>query len=126
LTLDSGLSITKALQLSLDATGNAYFASRAEGVVHALKIGQTLHEALEASGLFTSDFLEMIVSSEASGSVPEMMRILGKQYQEETAQKMTMLTRVAGGAVWFGVAAFIIWAIFRLASVYFDALGGKF
>jgi type II secretory pathway component PulF len=126
LTLDSGLSITKALQLSLDATGNAYFASRAEGVVQALKNGKTLHEALEGSGLFSSDFLEMIASSEASGSVPEMMRHLALQYQEETARKMTMLTRVAGGAVWAGVAAFIIWAIFRLAGVYFDALGGKF
>ncbi len=122
LTLDSGLSITKALQLSLDATGNAYFASRADGVVQTLKNGKTLDEALEASGLFTSDFLEMIASSEASGSVPEMMRILGQQFQEETTRKMTMLTRVAGGAVWCGVAGFIIWAIFRLAFVYFNML----
>lgn len=125
LTLDSGLSITRALKLSLEATGNAYFASAADRVVGALKNGQTLHEALETSGLFTSDFLEMIAGSEVSGSVPEMMRVLGQQYQEETARKMTMLTRVAGGAVWCGVAAFIIWAIFRLANVYFDALGGK-
>jgi type II secretory pathway component PulF len=125
LTLDSGLSITKALQLSLDATGNAFFASRAEGVVQALKNGKPLHEALEASGLFSSDFLEMIVSSEASGSVPEMMRHLGQQYQEETARKMTMLTRVAGGLVWASVAGFIIWAIFKFAFIYIEMLGGK-
>lgn len=124
LTLDTGLSITKALRLSLESTGNAHFASRADGVVDALKKGQTLHEALEASGLFTSDFLEMIASSEISGSVPEMMRLLAEQYQEEAGRKMTMLTRVAGGAVWCAVAAFIIWAIFKLAFIYlnmFDA-----
>jgi type II secretory pathway component PulF len=125
LTLDSGLSITKALQLSLDATGNAYFAAAADGIVRALKNGQTLHDALEASGLFSSDFLEMIASSEVSGSVPEMMRVLAQQYQEETARKMTMLTSGAAGAVWCGVAAFIIWAIFRLAGFYLDALDGK-
>ena len=125
LTLDSGLSITKALQLSLDATGNAYFAAAADDIVRALNNGQTLHEALEASGVFASDFLEMIASSEVSGSVPEMMRVLAQQYQEETARQLTMLTRVAAGAVWCGVAAFIIWAIFRLAGVYFDALNGK-
>ncbi len=125
LTLDSGLSIRKALQLSLEATGNAYFAAAADGIVRALKNGKSLHEALEASGVFTSDFLEMIFSSEAGGSVPEMMRVLAQQYQEETARQMTMLTRGAAGAVWCGVAAFIIWAIFRLAGVYFDALGGK-
>lgn len=125
LTLDSGLSITRALDLSLDATGNAHFASRSAGILRALKNGEALHDALQASGLFDSDFLEMIASSEASGSVPEMMRRLAEQYQEETARKMTMLTRVAGGTVWCCVAAFIIWAIFRLASVYFNAISGK-
>ena len=49
-----------------------------------------------------------------SGSVPEMMRHMAQQYQEEAGRKMTLLTRVAGGVVWCGVAAFIIWAIFRL------------
>jgi type II secretory pathway component PulF len=126
LTLDSGLSIMKALRLSLEATGNAYFARHADGIALSLKNGDSLYESLERSGLFTGDFLEMIHSSEESGSVPEMMRHLAGQYQEETSRKMTMLTRVAGGAVWVAVAAFIIWAIFRLAGVYFDALGGKF
>ena len=66
----------------------------------------------------------MIVSSETSGSVPEMMRHLAQQYNEETARSMTMLTRAAGGGVWLGVAAFIIWAIFRVANIYLTALGG--
>jgi type II secretory pathway component PulF len=125
LTLDTGLSITKALRLSLESTGNAYFASHADGVVLSLKNGASLHEALEASRLFSDEFLEMIASSEASGSVPEMMRHLAQQYQEETTRRMTLLTRVAGGAVWCGVAAFIIWAIFKLAFIYLNALGGN-
>ena len=125
LTLDSGLSITKALRLGLEATGNAHFTSRADAVVGSLKNGNTLHEALEASRLFDVEFMEMINSSEESGSVPEMMRHLSKQYQEETSRKMTMLTRVAGGAVWLCVAAFIIWAIFKLAFIYLGALEGK-
>lgn len=124
LTLDSGLSITKGLRLSLEATGNAHFAAHADGIVRILKNGQPLHEALEASKLFSSDFIEMIVSSEVAGSVPEMMRHLALQYQEETGRRMTMLTRVAAGAVWSCVAAFIVFAIFKLASIYFDALAG--
>ncbi len=125
LTLDSGLSITKALQLSLEATGNAYHASHADGIVRALKNGKPLYEALAASKLFPDEFLEMVVSSEASGSVPEMMKHLAAQYQEEAGRRMSMLTKVAGGAVWCLVAAFIIWAIFRLAGVYLGALEGK-
>src|SRR5262249_34486560 len=100
LTLDSGLSITEALRLSLEATSNAYFESKADGIVRRLKNGESLHETLEASGLFTSDFLDMVATSEASGSVPEMMRQLAAQYQEEADRRMTFLTRFAGGFVW--------------------------
>ena len=119
LTLDSGLPITKALSLSLDASGNAYFDSYSDTIVKALKNGKPLHEALAGTGLFTPDFLNMVESSEASGSVPEMMRHLTQQYQEEATRKMRMLTTVAGGAVWCLVAAFIIWHIFKLAFIYF-------
>ena len=118
LTLDTGLSITKALRLSLDATGNAYFSSHSDMVALSLKNGQTLHESLEASRLFSSDFLDMVGSAEAGGSVPEMMRLLSEQYQEETKRKMTLLTTFAGGFVWVCVAGFIIWAIFSLFNIY--------
>jgi type II secretory pathway component PulF len=124
LTLDSGLSITKALRLSLEATSNRYFESRADGIVRRLKNGESLHESLEACGLFTSDFLEMVASSEASGSVPEMMRHLAEQYQEETARRMKFLTWLAGSFVWCCVAAFIIWQIFALFLGYLNMLGG--
>jgi hypothetical protein len=51
-----------------------------------------------------------------------MMRHLAAQYQEEAGRKMTMLTRIAGGAVGCGVAAFIIWAIFKLYFIYFGMI----
>jgi len=126
LTLDSGLSILKAVRLSLEATGDAYFISHADDIVLDLKNGKTLLESLEASGLFTIDFLDMVASSETSGSVPEMMKHLALQYQEETARQMTFLTRIAAGFVWCCVAGFIIWGIFRLASIYLGALEGRF
>jgi type IV pilus assembly protein PilC len=125
LTLDTGLSIAKALRLSLEATGNAHFASGADAIVLSLKNGVPLHEALQASGLFTRDFIEMVVSAEEGGSIPEMMKLLAEQYQDETRRKMTMLAMFAGGAVWFSVAGFIIWAIFRLYAIYFAQFNFK-
>lgn len=124
LTLDSGLSITKGLRYSLEATGNTYFAAHADVIVNALNKGQPIHEAFEGSKLFQREFIEMVVSSEEAGSVPEMMRHLTLQYQEETGRRMTMLTRVAAGAVWLGVAAFIVFAIFKLAMIYLNAITG--
>lgn len=123
LTLDSGLAITQALRLSLNATGNAYFSSRADLVVSALKGGNTLHDALLDSALFGDDFLNLVASSEASGRVPEMMRHQAEYYNEEASRRMKTLTMLSGMGVWACCAVFIIWAIFRLASIYLNALG---
>ena len=124
LTLDTGLSVTKALRLAVDATGNAHFTARTEIMLGAVKKGQTLHDALVASELFGDDFLNVVASSEASGQVPEMMRHQAQQFHDEAARKMTLLTGVAAGIVWGSYAIFMIWAIFRLAGIYLRALGG--
>jgi type II secretory pathway component PulF len=123
LTLDSGLSITKALRLSLEATGNAYFASHADAIVRTLKNGEPLLDSLAASKLFTHEFLDMVASSEASGSVPEMMKHLADQYQEEAGRKMAMLGKVAAGFVWCCYAGFAIVMIFKIYSGYFSMFG---
>lgn len=124
LTLDSGLPIAQSLELSLEATGNAHFASRADEAVVAVKSGKSLRRTIKATELFADDFLEIVASAEEAGRVPEMMQHQMKYWQEEATRRMTTLTGAAGGAVWLGVAGFIIWAIFRLASVYLAALGG--
>jgi type IV pilus assembly protein PilC len=123
ITLDSGLTITKALRLSLNATGNAFYAAQGDVVVAALKSGKSLHEALVESCLFSDDFLNLIASSEEGGRVPEMMRHQADYYSEETARKLTALTHVATTVVWLIYAGFVIYAIFKIAAVYLSALG---
>ncbi len=123
ITLDTGLSITKALRLSLNATGNAHYAAQGDVVVAALKSGKSLHEALVDSCLFSDDFLNLIASSEEGGRVPEMMRHQADYYSEETARKLTALTQVATTIVWLIYAGFVIYAIFKIAGVYLSALG---
>lgn len=125
LTLDSGLPIVKGLRLSLQASGNAAYADRAAVVTAALKRGETLYQALTASGLFSDEFLSVIDSAEAGGRVPEMMRHQAEQYQEEASRRLTTLTRAATGLVWLAYAGFMIWAIFRVAGIYFGALSGR-
>lgn len=124
LTLDSGLPVAQALRLSLDATGNAHFAVQGEAAIIAVKSGKSLRQAIRATRLFGDEFLEIISSAEEGGRVPEMMQHQLEYWQEEAARRMTTLTRAAGAGVGVMVAVFIIWAIFRLASIYFDALSG--
>jgi type IV pilus assembly protein PilC len=125
LTLDSGLPIARGLRLSLEATANAAFAAQAEVVVQTVKSGRTLHEALERSGLFTEEFLNIVATAEEGGRVPEMMHHQAEFYQEEATRRLTALTRAAAGLVWVAYAGFMIWMIFNVAGVYLGALGGR-
>jgi type IV pilus assembly protein PilC len=123
LTLDSGLSIMKALRLSLRATGNAAYAATADDVARVLKAGQSLTEALMLTGLFPAPFLEIIATAEEVGRVPEAMRQQAQYYHEEAARRLTGLTMLANGLLWLLYAGFMIFMIFRIAGVYFRALG---
>jgi type II secretory pathway component PulF len=123
LTLDGGLSIPKALRLSLRASGNAAYARVADEVARVLKAGQTLYEALALTGLFPEEFLQIIANAEEVGRVPEVMRLQAHHYHEEAARRMVTLTRAANGLVWLSYAGFMVWMIFKIAGVYLRALG---
>lgn len=123
LTLDSGMSITRAVRLSLEATGNGAFAAKSDGIVQSLKNGEPLLEALTASGLFSAEFLQLVATGEEGGRVPEVLRHQAEYYQEEAERRLKTFTRLASLAVWFIYAAFMVVMIFRIASFYMSALG---
>ena len=123
LTLDSGLSIVKGLKLSLHATGNAWFASKADVISTALKNGDTLTDALMQSGLFDEEFLHIVAAAEEGGRVPEMMEHQAKYWHEEATRRLSTLARLATLALWMLYAGFMVYAIFQIASVYLGALG---
>lgn len=122
LTLDSGMSIVKALGLSLRGTGNAAYARKIPVVQDAIRAGNSLTMALAAAAIFPDDFLHIVGTGEEGGRVPEIMRSQAKRYEEEAELRLKVLTRVSGFGVWMVVAIFIIILIFRLFSVYLGAI----
>ncbi len=122
LTLDTGLSVVKALRLSLRATGNAAYVSRTPLIVRSLKSGEDLSTALAGAQIFPPDFQNILAVSEEGGRVPEAMRHQAKRYQEEAVVRMTALTRAAGFGVWVIYAAFMVVLIMRLAGYYLQML----
>jgi type II secretory pathway component PulF len=123
LTLDSGLAITRALRLSLRATGNAAYSEAADRVVRMLKDGNTLYEALALVRLFPEEFMQIIAAAEEAGRVPEAMRQQAEYYYEEAARRLKLLAQAASFGLWLLYAAFMVFMIFRIASVYLNALG---
>jgi type IV pilus assembly protein PilC len=123
LTTETGMSILKAMRLSLQATGNKAFAARSGQVEGKLRRGGELTTALATSGLFPEDFQHMMNVAEESGTLSEVLAHQTEHYHEESARRMAALTSTAGYALWLFVAIIIIVAIFRIYSFYLGQLG---
>ena len=123
LTLDSGMPIVRALQLSLKATGSPAYMIHSFTITQALKNGTSLLEALTRTNRFSDDFLSLVAVGEEGGRVPEVMRQQSIFWHEEVAHRFKIATRLAGMLVWLVYAGFMIAAIFNVAGVYFRGLG---
>lgn len=122
LTTETGMSIGKALRLSLRATGNSAFEGVIDGVLDDVQRGDDLTFSLTRTRLFPEDLLRSIEVAEESGTLDDVLRHQGDHYQEEASRRLIALTAVAGYLVWGLVALFIIIAIFRLYGSYLNML----
>ncbi len=118
LTMETGMSIAKAMKLTLRATANSAFEARIDQVVDAVKGGEDLTEALKHTGIFSGDFLDILANAEESGRVVEVMERQAKFYEEESTRRMTILTHVASKGVYLIIAGILIFLIFRIFSIY--------
>jgi type II secretory pathway component PulF len=122
LTHETGMSVTKALRLSLRATGNAAFAESYPVVKRHLEKGEDLVTSLTATHLFPEDFRNVLANAEEGGRVTEVLIHQTEQYQEEASRRLTVLTVAASWLVWVFVAGLIIVVIFRIMLSYLSMI----
>jgi type IV pilus assembly protein PilC len=122
LTTETGMSITKAMRLSLSATGNDAFAARSEQIESELRRGEELTLSLTKSGLFPEDFQHMMAIAEESGTLDQVLAHQTEHYHEESSRRLAVLTNVAAYGVWAFVGILIIITIFRIYSWYISQL----
>lgn len=120
LMTQAGVRIFDAIIWSLQATTNGAFEARGPAIVARLREGTPLSEALERSGLFPYDYIEMINVAQESGSMPNIFGRLAKIYFDKMDTALKVLTRVVAVVVWMIVAAVIIYHIF-----YFYGMVGR-
>ncbi|MEZ5942961.1 MAG: type II secretion system F family protein [Planctomycetaceae bacterium] len=118
LTQGAGMPIDRSLDASLRATSNGAFIAAAPDIIYEVNSGATLHEALDVSQLFPREFIDIVDVGETSGTVPETLDRLSEQFEEEARRSLSGLSMAAGWVIWAGVAAFIIYIIFKLAFFY--------
>jgi type IV pilus assembly protein PilC len=122
LTTESGMSIRKALRLSLRATGNSAFESGIDTVEKTVEAGDDITLALGRTGVFPDDLLRIVAVAEESGQLSEVMRHQGDHYHEEATRRLATLTSIAGYGVYAMIGLFIIVAIFRIYGSYLNML----
>jgi type IV pilus assembly protein PilC len=122
LTSETGMSIGKALDLSLKATSNGAFEGASKGIVYSVSQGIDLTTALAASGVFPTEFVHIMEVAEESGEVTNVMRRQAEHYDEEAGRRLAILASTAAYGVWTVVGGLMVWTIYRIFTMYVSKL----
>lgn len=117
LTQNAGLPIQPSLEASLRATSNGAFIGETDPIVGRVMAGEPLSDALESTGLFPPDFIEMVDVGETSGTVPETLARISPDLEANAQRSLKTLATTLGYGVWLAVAAFIAYIVIRLFYV---------
>jgi type IV pilus assembly protein PilC len=118
LTTESGMSIVKALRLSLRATSNSAFEAAIPVVEQSVKSGNDLTVALSRMHLLPEEFLHILEVAEESGKLSDVLEHQSEHYHEVAGRRLTVLTAMASALIWLITAIFIIVMIFRFFLMY--------
>ena len=124
LTQQAGMPVDESLDASLRATANGAFVARSPQIIEDVVSGELLTDALANSHLFPEEFIETVHVAETSGTVPEALHRLSPQFEDQARRSLRTLAIFSGWAVWAGVAAFIVFLIFRVVLWYTGMLSG--
>jgi type IV pilus assembly protein PilC len=121
---EAGVPIKESLVRSFEATDNGAFAARGQAVADAVQSGATLTAALSGTGLFPRDYLEVIQVAEESGTLDNRLNWLSNHYGEKAEFALSALAAFLAKLIWAGVAAVIIYFIFKIFLGYVSTLRG--
>lgn len=116
------MPIDESIEASLKATANGAFIAATPQMVDEIADGETLTDAFAHSGLFNSEFIEMVHVGENTGTVPEALHRLGPQFEDQARRSLRALSTTFGWLVWGLVAGFIVFVIFSIVLWYVNLL----
>lgn len=117
LTLDSGMSLKKAIPLSLSASDNEYLMSLAKPISQDVRNGESLTEAFRAHRIFPDEMIDVLSNAEDTGQIPEAMQHYSKELAQRAEHQLQLLNQALGWLVWLIVAGIIVFFILRIAMV---------
>ena len=129
LSLEAGSDAQRALRMSLRSTQLPYYVETQNQADSVIERGGEFHEALRTTNRFPDDFILTLASAEHAGAITDSLDAMSRDYSERARTANRVLTYGATATIWVGVAALIIFLIFRLFMFYLgminDALNFK-
>lgn len=123
--LDAGLPITKAIRLLASSTSTRQYHRFYEYLAGALENGQSFQQALMAYSkvhrLLPPSVQQMIIAGEHSGSLPEVLRTIGRTFEQKsdvtTQNLQAIIEPILLVIVWVGVMAVAVAVIVPIYSL---------
>ncbi len=94
LLLSAGTPILKATEVASEAVDNSFFSQGLNGVYAALRKGDQLSEALDASNMFPVLVIQLVSTGESSGKVDELLSKAAEFYEREMKNVVDSLSTI--------------------------------
>ena len=91
-TINSGIPIVQAIQMSAGTLGNRYLESEFKHAVREIKEGDSIPHVFGKLNVFSSITLSMIAAGERTGSLSEMLLNVSEYYEMETSRRLDRLS----------------------------------
>ena len=122
-TLNAGVPMLDALQLSAGTSNNHFYESCWNQVTEQVTTGRQVHEALQGQSLFPKMVVQMIASGEKTGRLGNVLEKVSDYLEREVANTVKTVTSllepliitVLGSAIG-GIAIAMLLPIFKLSS----------
>ena len=122
-TLNAGVPMLEALQLSAGTSNNHFYESCWNHVSEQVTTGRQVHEALQGQALFPKMVVQMIASGEKTGRLGNVLEKVSDYLEREVANTVKTVTSllepliitVLGSAIG-GIAIAMLLPIFKLSS----------
>lgn len=122
LTMGTGMDIRKALTLAFSAAAYGPITDKLPGVLKEIDAGASLFDAFLDTKAFDENMMMFVQSGDESGSLPEAMERLSKEFFQQCVFRLKTLSIIGFFLIFGCVASVIIFFIFKIFSFYVGML----
>jgi type II secretory pathway component PulF len=121
LASEAGLDINSAIKLSSESSGNSAFQKRALRAMEYIEKGSSISEALDKTGVFSFEAIQMFIVGEETGKLHDAMGHVSKHSREDALTTLH-ITMVMGVRAFYVLG--ILYFAYKIVTAWSKIYGG--